>query len=73
MNKLKICPFCGSGDVRIEEECPTGFTEIYCANCGVSITRTHEAEAINAWNNRYQPIIKFKQELIDAGLLYPNE
>lgn len=49
---IKVCPFCGSDDVRIEEDCPTGFTEIYCADCGVSITRTHKAEAINAWNRR---------------------
>ena len=51
-NKLKPCPFCGSDDVQIEEDCRTGLTEIYCADCGVSITRMHEAEAINAWNRR---------------------
>lgn len=71
-NKLKACPFCGSDDVQIEEDCPTGFTEIYCANCGVSLTRSHEAEVINAWNKRYKPTTKHKQELIDAGLLYPE-
>ncbi len=70
--EIKRCPFCGSDDVRIEEDCPTGFTEVYCADCGVSITRAHEAEAINAWNKRYKPTTKREQGLIDAGLIYPK-
>lgn len=49
--KLKHCPFCGSTEVMVETD-RRGVSEVFCCDCGASVTRFHKAEAINAWNYR---------------------
>lgn len=66
MEKLKPCPFCGSGNVFKKTSLRNA--EIYCGKCGATIERgiscgkcdsLREAEdmfgikAVEAWNRRY--------------------
>lgn len=57
--KLKPCPFCGSGGKRLRiwasKECVSAF--VCCRNCGAigpgfPESRKTEDEAIDAWNRR---------------------
>ena len=51
MTEIKPCPFCGSGDIRINKT-PVG-AWLQCERCfaEINLHRT-EKEAIEAWNRR---------------------
>lgn len=58
MEKLKPCPFCGSTNIRLTENCPDdpawSSTHIECRKCHAS-TQKHmrtTADAITWWNSR---------------------
>lgn len=63
-DKLKPCPFCGGGGIPIEVF--NGAYTVRCGKCGVSCPdgtlygRYSEAEAIEAWNTRYERTCKME-------------
>lgn len=58
MEKLKPCPFCGGGGIPIDVF--NGVFTVRCGKCGVSCPdgtlyiKYSEAEAVEAWNSRYE-------------------
>lgn len=52
--KLKPCPFCGSGDIEILTPYPKKDDSalIYCFGCDLRIPKNSTPEAIAAWNRR---------------------
>ena len=48
INKIKACPFCNCGNVKLHKN----FDYVYCENCGArgSYFDGHPKDAIDAWN-----------------------
>lgn len=61
MNKMKPCPFCGSG--LIMQCIDTPFYYIACDNCGnKTMLHNSQTEAIESWNTRSFPCHKWPDE-----------
>lgn len=60
MSDLKPCPFCG-GEAKVERSLRSFTPELWetydyakCKKCGARVEGADEAEAIEAWNARYE-------------------
>lgn len=55
-NEPLPCPFCGGTDVREDHNMRNHFEEIFCDECGatVSVEGTH-SDAVMGWNRRAAP------------------
>lgn len=52
MNKIKLCPWCGSDDVGVSYG---GYWTVECGNCGhVGGTAETSDEAVGKWNSESQ-------------------
>lgn len=54
MEKLNICPFCGSSEVKVVKGI-MNTSLILCDKCGATVSfygKEHEEQAVQAWNKR---------------------
>ena len=50
-NELKPCPFCGSTEIKVDDD--QGFYFVYCDQCVCETAKyVTEDKAIEAWNRR---------------------
>lgn len=51
--KLKPCPFCGSGNIYVEQISSGGYFNVCCGNCLANVPLSGSREtAVAAWNCR---------------------
>lgn len=53
---LLPCPFCGGMDIREDVNLRNGFAEVFCDDCGATVTDEHKSvDARYCWNRRAAP------------------